>query len=219
MEGPWALRLVQFNLHAARFAHESWLSGAECLSSIRLADRRGEFRGEPAVSDWLLAQVGARGELDWDMDEAAKRLWLLDPASLHRAARELALAMHRDWLVQIIQGERVRGLQQKVSKEALRFVIQDVPARGLHFSAPQVDFEGDSAAELGAKLESAGARALIGLLQPTWRAVRARAQLFFDRAASLADVPVFEGEHYTRALDLVLNQLVPRRLGEWAWLF
>jgi hypothetical protein len=149
-EGQWALRLTEFNLHCARYAHESWYSASLKPALLSCAER-----SEPSLSRWLLSEAGGQEEMDWEMDELPKRLWLLDAASLRRGARDLALAMHRDWLVQCIDGERVRALQTKVSKEALRFVIQDVPSHSLHFNTPQVSFETDSTIEVQAKLQNA----------------------------------------------------------------
>lgn len=155
--------------------------------------------------------------MDWDLHEPQKRLWLLDGSALQRLATELALAMHRQWLLQVIDGARVRTLSDEVGEQALRFVVRELPADSFHYQAPQVRLEADGTGELRSELVEQGARTLIALLQPAWRAVRLRAQLHFDRSQDLAAVPAFEAQHCKRALELICGWLIPRRFPEWAW--
>jgi hypothetical protein len=157
--------------------------------------------------------------MDWEMAEPQKRLWLLDGQSLERLARELALAMHREWLLQVIDAARLRVLKRSVDEKAVRFVIEEVPTGQCHFQTPTVSFEIDSSAELGTRLKEVGVRALMALLDPAWRAVRRRAQLHFDRSQNLGEVAPFEAPHRDQALDLIVKRLLPRRFPEWAWCF
>jgi hypothetical protein len=218
-----ALRLVEFNLHVARFAHASWY--ADELRTQMLAagmlDSQGRIqqRVEAQISSWLLHELGLRDEMDWQMSEPQKKLWLLDGPSLQRLAHELALAMHRDWLAQTIDAASVRALQAKVDRQALRFVVEEVPDGAFHYQSAAVDFQADSASDLSLKLTALGARTLLALLQPAWHAVRVRAQLYFDRSAGLGEVPAFESAHCDRALELICGWLIPRRFPEWAWCF
>lgn len=208
--GMREVRLVEFNLHSARYAHESWcppgLSGPPF----------GRYT-EPHVSRWLLQQLGLQTEMDWEMQEPQKRLWLLDKPSLERLAREFALAMHREWLAQVIDAVRWRALEEKIDPQALRFVVEEVPAGSFHYREPLVSFESSSPEEIGAELTEHGVRALMALLQPTWRAVRLRAELYFDRAKGLGSVPAFEPAEHERALELICGCLIPRRFPEWVW--
>jgi hypothetical protein len=219
-----ALRLVEFNLHPARFAHRSWYgdrSGWQGLSeAIFDAGGHVDDRAEPLVSNWLLHEHGLQDAMDWEMDEPQKRLWLLDGASLERLALELALAMHREWLVRVIEGARLRALGAKVGGQALRFVVEEVPEGAFHYQSPVVSFDLDpQQGELGEELKEQGVRTLLALLDPTWRAVRGRAQLYFDRARELGEPPPLESEHCRRALELICGRLIPRRFPEWAWCF
>jgi hypothetical protein len=222
VESARALRLVEFNLHVARFAHRSWyehavsdpgLAGAFCDEQGRLRPRV-----EPQVSQWLLQELELQGEMDWKLDSPQMRLWLLDRPALERLALELALAMHREWVVRIIDATRVRALAAKVGEEALRFMVQELPGGCLHYQSPVVSLEGDLSL-IDKELREHGARTLVALLDPAWRAVRARAQLFFDRALMLGDVPPLQPALCRRALDLIRGQLLPRRFEEWAWCF
>jgi hypothetical protein len=218
-----ALRLVEFNVHVARFAHRSWcadgLSGQPLSQVIFDARGRVAARPEPQVSRWLLEELGLQAQMDWEMEEPQKRLWLLDGTSLARLARELALAMHRDWLVQVIDAARVRALQAIVGGPALRFVVEEVPGGSFHYQTATVSFEADSHRDLGTELEDHGARTLLALLPPAWRAVRGRAQLYFDRSKDLGSAPPLEPAHCERALELICDWLIPRRFPEWAWCF
>jgi hypothetical protein len=217
-----ALRLVEFNLHVARFAHRSWYEDA--LSDPGLAgalcDEQGRLRPrvEPQVSQWLLQELGLEGQMDWKLDRPQMRLWLLDRPALERLALELALAMHREWVVQVIDAARVRALAAKLGGEALRFVVQQLPDGCLHYQSPVVSLEGDLSL-IDKELQAHGARTLVALLEPAWRAVRVRAQLFFDRALMLGNVPPLQPALCRRAVDLIYGQLLPRRFPQWAWCF
>jgi hypothetical protein len=218
-----ALRLVELNLHLARYAHRSWYE--EALSDPTLApvmlDERTQLRTElePYVSDWLLHERGLSLDMDWDMQEPQKRVWLLDRPSLERLALELALAMHREWVVQIIDSARLRALAAAVGADALRFVIEEVPAGYFHYQEPLVSFDGQPTSDVAAELREYGVRTLMALLEPTWRAVRGRAQLFFNRDLGLDEVTSLAPALSRRALDLISQRLIPRRFPEWAWCF
>jgi hypothetical protein len=203
----WAALLTQFNLHVARFAHPSW-----CTASV-------SARAESQLSAWLLQELNLQDEFDWEMSDPQRRVWLLDTPALTRLAEEVALAMHRDWLVRVIEGARLRTLMTSLDRGALRFVVEEVPQGAFHYRAPLVNFETDAPSEIVAELRAAGARTLIALLRLEWRAVRGRAPLHFDRAWQLAEVPPFASEHCAQALELICGKLIPRRFPEWAWLF
>ncbi len=218
-----ALRLVEFNLQPACFAHRSWyeesLSGLTSTHAIVDAQGCIAARAEPQLSRWLLEELDLQAEMDWEMEQPRKRLWLLDGTSLRRLARELALAMHREWLVQVIDAACLRDLQAKVGREALRFVVEEVPRGAFHYQSPAVSCAADSSPDLAMELENQGARTLFGLLEPAWRGVRGRAQLYFDRASELGSTPPLEPAYCERALELICGCLIPRRFPEWAWCF
>lgn len=217
------MRLVEFNLHPARFAHRSWfgaLSSERTLGeAVFAAGGRAAARCEPGLSCWLLEELGLQGEMDWQMSELPKRIWLLDGPALERLALEVALCMHREWLVRLIDARHLRSLYEKVDREAVRFAIQEIPEGAFQYKSPLVSFERDASIDLAAELQDHGAHTLIALLRPTWRAVRTRAQLYFDRAKALGDVSPLEPAHSQRALELICDRLIPRRFPQWAWCF
>jgi hypothetical protein len=204
----WAAHLTRFNFHVARFAHPSWHGQEQVVT-----------RAEPALSASVLQELGLQDEFDWEMTEPQRRIWLLDTQTLLRLGEETALAMHRDWLVRIIDGTRVRALLTKIDRDALRFVIQEVAEGSFHYHSPIVSFGADPPQDIRPTLQAAGARTLIALIHPTWHAVRGRAPLHFDRSWKLDEVPPFDSEQGQRALELIVGKLIPRRFPEWAWLF
>jgi hypothetical protein len=219
-----AARLIEFNLHAAHFAHRSWYPDAAWARALFSgltsgASARRKFATMCALSRWLLGELDVAGEWDWQMAEPQKRLWLLDTVALTSLARDIALAMHRDWLALWIDGERVRRLLTRLPRAALCFVLQEIPAGCLHYRVPLVNFESDTRFELEEKLQCAGARTLMALLPAHWRAVRRRAQLHFDKSYQLDAVQPLAGADYERALDLICGKVLPKRAPEWAWLF
>ena len=215
------LRLVEFNLHIARFAHRSWyeqMLPAEFLEGVSM-DKDGfiSARAEPQVSRWLLRHLGLQEAFDWDMSERRKRLWLLDSPALDRLARLLSLAMHRQWLLQIIDGSRLRLLRDVAGPESLRFVIEEVSSGSFHHPAPVVSFDGEPGT-LVDRLRADGALTLFQLLEESWRAVRDRAVLYFERGTMHGAAPPL-ADRSDPAMELICGQLIPRRLPEWAWLF
>jgi hypothetical protein len=218
------VRLVEFNFHPARYAHRSWFedsrTGNQSVAAV-IFDSSGctAGRAEPLLSCRLLADLDLQAELDWEMREPQKSLWLLDRVSLERLALELAVSMHRDWLARVIDAARVRVLRELLGRELLRFVIEELPAGCFHYQEPLVSFEAEARAALGKDLTEHGSRTLMALLQPGWHAVRTRAQLHFDRALNLCGVPAFESTHCQRAIELIQGWLIPRRFPEWAWCF
>jgi hypothetical protein len=127
--------------------------------------------------------------------------------------------MHREWVLQVIDAKWLRSLNTSVGESAVRFVIEEMPKGECRHRSPTVNFATESATELGRQLQEAGARTLIALLHPAWRAVRGRAQLYFDRSQKLGDVTPFDAGQCEQALELICGWLVPRRFPEWGWCF
>jgi YOP proteins translocation protein K (YscK) len=217
-DSQWVMRLVEFNLHVARFAHPSWFPSA--LSS-RVFDSQGKLdkRAEPRLSEWLLRKFGLDHEMDWQMSEWSKRLWLLDRPSLDRLTYELAVALHREVLARVVDRARVQLLQEKLDPEVWRFVVEEVPEGHFRPSSPTVDFERAEAEQLRAALTKDGACTLLALLQPTWRAVCGRARLRFNISLAHSEIPPLEPARREHALELICTQLIAKRFPQWAWLF
>lgn len=211
------MRLVDFNLNVARFAHASWFPDA-VRGVMPDAYAQSDARLERHLSDWLLRELGLQTDMDWQMEEPQKRLFLLDRQGVETLTYELAVAMHRDWLARVIDGSRLRELQRRVDDQSLRFAVEEIPQGLFRHRSPTVDFESGATGELAAALKDDGARTLLALLSPAWRAVWCRAQLRFDGALSHA-ATVFSPARRDKALELICAHVIPKRLPQWAWLF
>jgi hypothetical protein len=222
-ENDFAMRVIEFNAHVARFAHHSWLVPVggtnHHLESLFNTRGRIEPRAEPHASMWLLREIGLQDDSDWEMAEPQKRIWLIPQPALGLLMRDISLTLHREWLGRIIDGTRVRALRAALGERALRFATEEVPREAFHHREALVHVEAEPVPALPPKLEEDGARTLMGLLSPAWRAVRGRAQLYLDRSLQLGEVAPLDSADAERALDLVCRQIIPRRLPEWAWLF
>lgn len=222
-EGDFATRVIEFNAHVARFAHRSWFATADSTGSLERAlfDAQGRVRprAEPHASTWLLRELELQNDADWEMAEPQKRIWLIAQPALGQLLRLVSLALHREWLARIIDGTRVRALRMAIGERVLRAAVEEVPREAFHHREATVRVDEEPVPDLLAKLEEDGARTLIALLAPEWRAVRGRAQLHFGRELALASVDPLDSADAVRALDLVCRRIIPRRLPEWAWLF
>jgi hypothetical protein len=222
-DSSFALRVIEFNAHVARFAHRSWFAPSRETEGFGAAlfDAQGriESRAEPHASTWLLAELGLLDDMDWQMAEPQKRIWLIAQPALGYLMQTVSLAMHREWLAQIIDGLRVRALRAALGERTLRFTLEELPHETLHHRAPVVRLDAEPMTELLSKLEEDGARTLMALLSPAWRAVRRRAPLYLDRRLALETVAPFDAAEAERALALVCQLIIPRRLPEWGWLF
>jgi hypothetical protein len=213
-----AMRLVEFNLHVARYAHRSWYPQG---IGMPLVDERGrpEPRAELQLSDWLLRESSLHRDMDWRMEEPAKRLWLLDGPALERLLLEAAVALHRESLMRVIDGERVRTLERWLDASLWRFVMEELPPGLSNDHPPAVDFERGEPESLEESLRADGARTLLSLLRSEWRAVRGRAQMRFDIGLARERSPAVPAAQAKRVLELIVTQLIPGRFAEWAWLF
>jgi hypothetical protein len=218
MNGQWSSRLEEFNVHVARIAHRSWIP--EAVQAI-VFDAQGALhaRAEKWISEWLLETHGLQCETDWQMCEPEKRIWLLDSPSLARLTRELSIVMHREALLQTIDGARLREIRGRIDPVLWRLMLEELPSAAPVHSQPQVSFLNRAPQDLDADLLADGARLLKSLLRPHWRAVCGRATLRFP--ASYARIHGNEGGSSTDdpILTFVCGWLVPRRLPQWAWLF
>jgi hypothetical protein len=239
-EGDFAMRVIEFNAHVARFAHRSWFAAAKKPSiagrlesgqpfggdasgtlSKALFDEQGRIRprAEPHASTWLLRELELQNDADWEMAEPQKRIWLIPQPALGQLMRLVSLALHREWLARIIDGGRVRALRMAIGERVLRAAVEELPREAFHHREATVRVEAEPVPDLLSKLEEDGARTLIALLAPEWRAVRGRAQLHLERDLALASVAPLDPADAQAVCDLVCRLIIPRRAPEWAWLF
>ena len=193
-----AVLLWHFNCRIAMLAHGSWID-------------RPTLTPQPAFSRHLLARHGLQGCHDWHCEAAAKRLWLMDTATL--AALSLAVGG-------VLQAPRLRRTVQRAQRQALQAawpaLAWDAAQDPLAPRLPSA--RADPAPGIEA-LARSGAALLRGLLQPGWRAVAGRARLRLPRPWA-ADVPcVLPAGEQQALLDWITAVWVPQRSPPWAWLF
>jgi hypothetical protein len=125
--------------------------------------------------------------------------------------------MHRDWLVRVIDGARLREIRSRIDPVLWRLMVEEMPGNAAHHTEPRVEFLSRMPRSLEADLLADGARTLSSLIRPEWQAVALRARLRFD--AAWGDVPGAETTRADAVMALTSTWLVPRRLPQWAWLF
>lgn len=231
----WSIRLMEINLHVARTAHRSWIP-ADAREALFDAQGALHPRAERSVSQWLLDTHGLQRQMDWEMHESEKRIWLLDAPSLTRLTRELSIVMQRNFLLREIDGSRLREIRARVDPVLWRLMSEEMPIDAAHHAEARVTFLNRMPWDLESDLVYDGARLLWSLLAPEWLALRGRARLRFDAAFTLNEQPslanavaITECGGLTHALgepaagaaiiDLIQGWLIPRRLPQWAWLF
>jgi hypothetical protein len=186
-----------FNCHIATMAHPSWL-------------RFPQQAADPAWSAHLLARGGVDRLQDWRLADAASRLWLLDAASLQSLLRALCGLLHRPQLVRAVSKARRDSLRAQCSAVAWE-AASDA-------SAPRLDAlpagPGDSP-----EAQRGAARTLLGLLEPTRRAVTQRARLRLPRDWQHDDAAALPAAQRSDLADWIARCWIPQRSAAWAWLF
>lgn len=217
LAADWPARLIDFNLHPANSAHASWYP-LPLAAQLRAADGRIGPRIEADISRWMLGELGLDKHFDWQMRETQKRWWLMDRPSLERLTRELSIVMHREVLARVIDRSQLQRMQQQTGEDIWHFAVEQVPDGSLCHRAPTVNFSDGHSERLENAWKEDGARTLLRLLHPTWWAVRGRAELRFDRTLQVRHDAPMDAESCDRAVELISNHLIPRRLPQWAWL-
>jgi hypothetical protein len=201
-----ALLLWHFNCRIAGLAHPSWIE-------------HPLLAHHAAGSAQLLARHGLTGCHDWHFEAAAKRLWLIDAASLGA----LALALGG-----VAQAPLLRRLLRRERRQALQAAWPPIAWEAAHDPlAPRLDapWPLDASAAAGEPVTTVdalarlGAQCLRGLLAPGWRAVAGRARLRLPRPWA-DDAPLVLPHAERRALlNWITAVWVPQRSAAWAWLF
>jgi hypothetical protein len=186
-----------FNCHIAAMAHPSWL-------------RYAQQSADMAWSAHLLARGGVDRLQDWRLADAASRLWLLDAASLQSLLQAVRGLLLRPQLVRAVSKSRRDSLRAQCSAVAWD-AANDA-------SAPRLDAvpaaPGDSP-----EAQRAAARALLGLLEPSRRAVTQRARLRLPRGWQHDDAVTLPEAQRTDLSDWIARCWIPQRSASWAWLF
>jgi hypothetical protein len=186
-----------FNCHIATMAHPSWLHYAQQAEDM-------------AWSAHLLARGGVDRLQDWKLDGAASRLWLLDTASLKAVLQAVCGVLLRPQLVRAVSKSRRDSLRAQCSAVAWA-AANDASAPRLG-AAPVAPGDGPEA-------QRQAARAVLGLLEPSRRAVTQRARLRLPRDWQHDDAVTLPESQRSALGDWIARSWVPQRSAAWAWLF
>jgi hypothetical protein len=201
-----AVLLWHFNCRIAGFAHPSWIEHPALIS-------------HPGCSAHLLARHGLAGCHDWHCDAAAKRLWLLDSASLAALALALGGVAQAPLLRRSVRRDRRQALQDAWPRLAWD-AAHDPLAPLLNVALPASAANAAStAAEAADSLARLGAQILRGLLAPGWRAVAGRARLRLPKAWADDEPRELPATEQHALLSWITAVWVPQRSAAWAWLF
>lgn len=184
-----------FNCHIAAMAHPSWL-------------RNPQQAGDTGWSAHLLARGGVDRLHDWRLADAASRLWLLDAASLKLLQEGLCGLLQRPQLARAVSKTRRDSLRGQWSPATWEAASDS--------SAPRVD-----APELVGLPDAAraAARTLLGLLEPSRRAVTQRARMRLPRDWRDDDPVALPTTQRSDLIDWIARRWIPQRSAAWAWLF
>ena len=186
-----------FNCHIAAMAHPSWLhnpqQAADTGWSAHLLARGGVAR----LHDWTLAGVA--------------RLWLLDTASLQQLQQALCGVLQRPQLVRAVSKPRREALRAQWSPATWEAANDS--------SAPRIKADGLAGQDNTADTTRGAARALLGLLEPSRRAVAQRARMRLPRDWRDDNPVVLPAAQRSDLIDWIARRWIPQRRTAWAWLF
>jgi hypothetical protein len=113
---------LAFNLYPSWYAHSTW------LAQLGIADSETELQNSPlwtrAVSSALLRSEQLEQHFDNDFFDPAKRLALLDAATLTRVAGLASATLLREKLKRAVRQDEVRALQACIGAEAHAFAVR-----------------------------------------------------------------------------------------------
>ncbi len=208
-----ALRKATFNLDLATYAHPTWVGPLARLPDPNL------WRSSRAVSRWIASETGVNDLFDWRMKEVEKRIFLMTPTEIRKAALTLGVSLQAPSLSRQIRREEVT-LQRAAFGESLLAFAFDEASRH-HLPAVEAPHEADAreAKQLRQAAYRLGAQTMWHMLHSDWRAVRLRAALMFDKRWRLADGTGRHEEWHAPVRAFLINAIVPQRLPQCAWLF
>jgi hypothetical protein len=218
--GAEAMNIVRlrldFNLFPADYAHASWLAPL----GIDAAEAASAFAGSPlwrrSVSTALLRARGLDECFDADFDEPAKRLVLIDTATLTRVGGLVLATLLRERLRLIVERSQVQALRDCMGTEAHQFALRwtgAVPAIPLPFLDGAVRISAEAWAHLSAAQ-------LFVAVPPRARGILERLRLRFPAHWTLPDSRLQQLDEAQRAaLTTLIIAVIGQSASHWSWLF
>lgn len=217
-DAPPAPCVAVFNLEPGRYVHRSWLPRRPVM--LRPPGIAVAPAGHHALSAWLVQAHGLDSGFDWDLRAPAKRVFLARTDWLERLQLEVGLALHREALAHAIDGDRQRQIRALpgLDAEALHFALVKAPREPAAPGPRSFDALLCTPARAALRLRREGARVLLGLLDPQWVSVRARAALRLPRGVHGAGRWAANEDDRHRWARYVFAELIPGRFEPWLWL-
>jgi hypothetical protein len=164
-----------------------------------------------AWSQYLLETHGVHRVVDWQLEGASIRVWLVDDASLQSVLEGLTGLLQRRRLARVI-GRAQRDALRSAWSEATWFAASDGSAPSIDSTTLPALADEDESPRTSARL----LRGLIGAARP---AIAERARLRLPRA--WRDDGVLEMPEGLRSelADWIARCWIPQRSPAWGWLF
>lgn len=207
---------LDFNLFPSDYAHPSWLAQL----GIDIAELSTPLARAPlwkrSVSTALLRAHRLEQRFDFDFDDHAKRLALIDTATLMRAGGLALATLLRERLRRIVQRSQVQALHDCMGVEAHQFALRwngAVPTLPVPFEGSAVGISAESWAQ-----RSVGQ--LFAALADQATGIGERMRLRFPAHWTLPDPaqPKLDDAQrvdLTKLVVVVIDQSAP----QWSWLF
>jgi hypothetical protein len=206
---------LSFNLFPATYAHPSWLArlGADTMQSPEILHSPLWVR---AVSAALLRHCRLDRHFDCDFHDPAKRLALMDTATLARVGGLVLATLLRERLRRIVQRPQVQALHDCMGPEAHQFALRwpgAVPAIPAGFDAGESRITAEAWAQRSVAL-------LFGLIPAHAIGVVERMRLRFPAQWQLPDPQQPRlGDKQHDALMALIVAVVADSAAHWSWLF
>lgn len=205
-----------FNLFPSDYAHPSWLAQL----GMNVAELATPFVRSPlwkrSVSTALLRAHRLEQRFDCDFDDHAKRLALIDTATLTRIGGLALATVLRERLRRIVQRSQVQALHDCMGAEAHQFALRwngAVPSLPVPFEGTAVGISAESWAQ-----RSVGQ--LFAALPDQTTGIGERMRLRFPAHWTLPDPAQPKLDDAQRGdLTKLVVALIAQSAPQWSWLF
>jgi YOP proteins translocation protein K (YscK) len=206
--------IADFNLRPAGYVDSSWLP-ADWPAALGQPDSLQPLSRD-VLSNWLLQRHGLTQQFCFDFSQPERRYALLTRAAFQGLALYLGLVVCRDRVRTVIDKATVARLIDNLGSRAYEFAVFKAPATPLRAYA--VAFE-PGRVPLPRQLLSQGARVLLALFEPAWRAIGGRVRLKLPREVAEAAPLALSRSEQRSAREVLAARVIPEGFAQWAWLF
>lgn len=213
--------VYDFNCRPLDYIDTSWLDDHERAPIERLT-RSTDPQARAQASAWLLRRFALDDESDFDFAQPARRVMLLDPATLRDLALFLGLSALGRWLRTWVERAQQLHLRETVGESAFDWYVAHVLPRA---PVARWSMEREQAERLLRSPQllhvaaRVGSQLLLGADTPGGPAMR-RAQLKLPRATAelRRDKPLSDARREAIA-EFCIGCVIRERHPQWHWLF